>query len=339
MQSQNEIKFITIDYMYEYFVCYQYNFIANRGQRAVSKVVIPLSNLHGERRSIRKLISIYTRIRNELLKFDGCIVTFHPLIGLAMLLNKISSRGKMNNKWAHWFTGQIWANSPRVLSVYRWLDLAISKKADVIITDSVAQSDFLVSSGFDHANIVSVAPGTVSGVAVRELNKINKKNVANPVVGYVGRISKAKGFLTAVSWAETTGRELHVFGKLDDLSLKSYLLSKNVVYHGETCCNLQIYENIDILLQPSFREGFSTVIIEAQAAGIPVICRDIYGNKGAIINEKSGLYFRNDSEINFCFEKIVANYSKFSRQARLFSQSFAREKVLINVMEIYEKIF
>ncbi|NRC22930.1 glycosyltransferase family 4 protein [Pseudomonas aeruginosa] len=41
--------------------------------------------------------------------------------------------------------------------------------------------------------------------------------------------------------------------------------------------------------EPSYREGFGTVVIEAAAMGVPTIGSDIYGLSDAIVNGETGL--------------------------------------------------
>ncbi len=49
----------------------------------------------------------------------------------------------------------------------------------------------------------------------------------------------------------------------------------------------QIYKAADIFCLPSFREGLSASVMEAMAAGLPVICSDIRGNRD-LVKPRSG---------------------------------------------------
>jgi len=46
---------------------------------------------------------------------------------------------------------------------------------------------------------------------------------------------------------------------------------------------------MDVILLPSYREGFCIVAIEAQAMGVPIITTDIPVPRDAIINGKTGI--------------------------------------------------
>jgi glycosyltransferase involved in cell wall biosynthesis len=68
--------------------------------------------------------------------------------------------------------------------------------------------------------------------------------------------------------------------------------SKNIVFAGyKTGEELRtIYANARLFVNPSFAEGFSTVLIEAQGQGVPVLASDIAGNRDAL--SSSGVTFR-----------------------------------------------
>ena len=51
----------------------------------------------------------------------------------------------------------------------------------------------------------------------------------------------------------------------------------------------EIYYLADIYCHPSFREGLSVAVMEAMAAGLPIVCSDIRGNRDLIKHEKGGL--------------------------------------------------
>ena len=50
----------------------------------------------------------------------------------------------------------------------------------------------------------------------------------------------------------------------------------------------QLYKTADIFCLPSYREGLSASVMEAMAAGLPVVCSDIRGNKDLIVQDKGG---------------------------------------------------
>ena len=51
----------------------------------------------------------------------------------------------------------------------------------------------------------------------------------------------------------------------------------------------EYYPLFDVLVLPSYREGFGNVVIEAEAMGVPVIVSDIPGPRDAMKNNVTGL--------------------------------------------------
>lgn len=56
-----------------------------------------------------------------------------------------------------------------------------------------------------------------------------------------------------------------------------------------------IYSLADIYCHPSFREGLSVAVMEAMAAGLPVVCSDIRGNEDLIDNGEGGILIKKPS--------------------------------------------
>jgi glycosyltransferase EpsD len=62
---------------------------------------------------------------------------------------------------------------------------------------------------------------------------------------------------------------------------------------------IALLKSSDIFLFPSFREGLSKALMEAMAAGLPVICSDIRGNRDLIKQGEGGLLLRPDDADGF----------------------------------------
>jgi glycosyltransferase involved in cell wall biosynthesis len=63
----------------------------------------------------------------------------------------------------------------------------------------------------------------------------------------------------------------------------------------------------DVLCVPSYREGFSTVVIEAAAMGVPTIGSNIYGLSDAVVDGETGVLVepKNVPDLKRAIEKIV----------------------------------
>lgn len=119
------------------------------------------------------------------------------------------------------------------------------------------------------------------------------------VFGYVGRIETDKGIselLSAFIKAGNPDYALLLIGKFDELrsDIEPALLAKarsmeNIIFHGFTREVPKYMSAMDILVHPTYREGFSMVIQQAMAMGCAIITTDVPGPSEVIEEGKSGL--------------------------------------------------
>jgi glycosyltransferase involved in cell wall biosynthesis len=118
-------------------------------------------------------------------------------------------------------------------------------------------------------------------------------------IGTVGRISQAKGAGTlleafAMLASRHPGSRLIYFGDgplIPELQAKARQLglANRVVLAGYQPDHEEIYNNIDIYVQPSRRESMSNSVIEAMARGIPCVVTDVGGLPETVLHEQTGL--------------------------------------------------
>lgn len=118
------------------------------------------------------------------------------------------------------------------------------------------------------------------------------------VFGFVGRITKDKGVneLLQAFFALNKEAKLLMFGAFenDDNGLDSELMEKAKrspdIYYGGLVDSIEKYFSaMDVLVLPSYREGFGNVVIESSAMGTPVIVSDIPGPVDAMKNGVTGI--------------------------------------------------
>ncbi len=116
------------------------------------------------------------------------------------------------------------------------------------------------------------------------------------VFGFVGRITKDKGIneiLTA--FYKLNGVKLLMVGNVEDaksLDKKLYeksLSDKNVIYTGPVKNVEAYYSAMDVILFPSYREGFGNVVMEAGAMGTPAIISNIPGPIDEVVDGKTAI--------------------------------------------------
>lgn len=169
---------------------------------------------------------------------------------------------------------------------------------------------------------------------------------------FVGRIQRDKGFweLLAAFGAIFRGcadTALLVIGDRDGKSTDSAPACSNIVFTGYTPDVHKYISVADILVHPSYREGFSMVIQQGMAMGLPVITTDIPGPSEVIEDQVSGLLVPPKNAICL-FEamlwllhhpplRLQMGTAGYQRAKRLFNRSRMLELTLRDRISIIEK--
>ena len=199
---------------------------------------------------------------------------------------------------------------------------------------------------FSEKKAVVVWNGSSGGV---DLNRFNAKNAnewrkykreqlnISPeefVYGFVGRITADKGvkeLITAFNRIKMDVPSKLVFvGSIDqDNNLSAEILKEldenpNIIKVGQTTEVEKYYPLFDVLVLPSYREGFGNVVIEAEAMGVPVIVSNIPGPIDAMINEHTGLVFESKNVEQLISAMVRAktfNEAGYSKNAIEYSKN------------------
>ena len=116
------------------------------------------------------------------------------------------------------------------------------------------------------------------------------------VFGFLGRITADKGVNEILeAFAQIEGCRLLLLGDIENQeTINRQLLTaaqkdSRVVFYPYTHDVEKYYAAIDVLLLPSYREGFGMVIAEAGAMGTPAIVSDIPGPIDVVIRDQTAL--------------------------------------------------
>ena len=175
----------------------------------------------------------------------------------------------------------------------------VYKNTDHFIANSIAvKENYIKFDGIPKKLIAVIYNGL-------DFNKfsISRPKVQNPTaVGLVAnlnrKVKRVDIFLRAAALVSKTRNDVK-FYIIGDGILKSELmnlskklgLNNQVVFTGRSH-NIENNLNlIDIGVNTSETEGFSNVILEYLASGIPVVATDTGGNREIIVDERNGFFF------------------------------------------------
>lgn len=263
---------------------------------------------------LKALFALYRIFKRE--RFDST----HSVTPKAGLLTSVASWMAGIKVRIHIYTGQVWATRKGMMrSLLKMMDKIIATFDNHILVDGEGQRQFLIKEGvLKHENSQVLANGSISGVKLErfvisdDVRRAERENFGfkddDVVYIFLGRLNHDKGI----------GELYEAFNKLVVECPKSKLMlygtdEENYETKASTFSNLKRNENFfypgrtnkpydalqggDVFVLPTWREGFGSSVIEAQALGLPVITSDAYGVVDASVPNETGLRCKvNDSE-------------------------------------------
>ena len=287
---------------------------------------IPLNRKINFLEDIKSVILLYRFLKKE--KFN-LVLSVSPKAGLISSISSFLAR--IENR-IHFFTGQVWATKR---GIFRFILKSVDKLMATLNTnnliDSPSQKEFLIREKViqDEKSTV-LLQGSISGVDVNkfffseeirlELKDKYKIENSDIVFMFIGRLNTDKGIFDLVLAFDKLLKEyenvkLFLIGPDEDNienQICEFLKFKNVIRIDYVSNPQEILNVADVLVLPSYREGFGTIVIEAASMGIPCIASNIYGLNDAIVNNKTGLLHKvkDIDDIIEKYEYLIENKNK-----------------------------
>ena len=221
-----------------------------------------------------------------------------------------------------------------------------------ITVASHKNKDYAVADGlFPAAKASVIGDGGTVGVDLEEFSYSKRGEYRSQVLtefpllqgktvfGYVGRIERDKGIQELLEGFLSLNNSEYVLllvGPFDELrsKLDANLLTRvkacdNIIFNGFTREVPKYMSAIDILVHPTYREGFSMVIQQAMAMGCAIITTDIPGPSEVIVDGKSGVLVSPYSvdELAAAMSDLGMNDEK---RERLVHNALERVRMLFN---------
>lgn len=299
---------------------------------------------------------VYKQLKNLIEENDYDIIHCHSPIGgvITRLAARKARKGGIRVIYTahgfHFFKGSSFKNWILFYPIEKYL----SKYTDIIIT--INKEDFNLAKRKFKSSVIKYVPGIgidtnkINSIKLDKIKKRNELNLSSDaiVLFSVGELNKNKNheiIIRALSKIKNKNIYYIICGQGE---LEGYL--KNLI------CELKLEDQVrllgyrsdiyeinkisDIFIFPSLREGLSVALMEAMAAGLPVICSRIRGNVDLIHNNKGG-YICNPKrveEYSTIINKLV-NEDKLRYNMGQYNRKFI-EKFNVNVVrEIMEKVY
>ena len=309
--------------------------------------------------SIKQLTEIFKREKFDLVQYATPNASFYASI--ASRLANVPIR--LYCQWGIRYVGL----SGLSRKIFKFLEKIVCMNSTYVKSQSFKNRQFAIDEKLCKAEKISVIGiGGTIGVDLKEYdiekksdyrNEIREKLGLSPddfVFGFIGRLNRDKGVNELISaFKNIPDAKLLLVGSVggndtpEEDNLKFAKECENVIMTGhvpqsDVC---KYIASFDVLVHPTYREGFGKVIQEGLGMAVPVITTDIPGPSEVIENDVSGKLVPAKDSVALHDEMVAL---KNDEQRRIkYSQNghkravrfFERSVMLNNILEDYKKIF
>lgn len=236
-----------------------------------------------------------------------------------------------------------------------WLSSFFSNLlADRIIAVSEGVKEKLIHQGIKKEKIEVIQNGidlkSFSPIPPEKIEFLRKTFNLSPshlIIGIVGRFDPLKGhevLFQALPFIEGEWKVLVVGGNQHpEVERLKEEIKRRIIFCGFQEDIAPFYQVMDVLVLPSYEEGFPLTLLEAMASGVPVIGTRIGGTIEIIKEGENGFLFSpgNSRELVEKLNLLLKNSSlreKFSREGRKRVKEFSIEKTVEKTERLYRSI-
>jgi glycosyltransferase involved in cell wall biosynthesis len=299
-----------------------------------------------------KIVSFYKRNRfNAVLMFQG----HYPLTCIGLKISRIriilyvGGSAFKSSYYSHKDDGVL----NRILAYLNVLTEEICYTlSDLIIMPSEKMLDELDLRG--HADKVHTAVGIINLNFFDEFKIMNAYKGRKNIVGYVGGLARSKGILNLFEGIRVIINNLgdkaphfliigvgESYGYLKN-KLDTYKLSNHVFLTGHMPHKAlpKYYNEMKLLILPSYTEGLPSVILEAMACGTPVLATPVGAVPDVIRDGETG-FLLNSNDPKHIADKIIEilNKSELLEKVSINAYNYVRENLSYEkTLESWRKI-
>ena len=220
------------------------------------------------------------------------------------------------------------------------------------VTVSKSSKEELVEWGIPRENITVIH----SGIKNSPLKKLPPKEKIKTLI-YLGALTKDKGIEEALQCFSKLSRvsrewQFWVVGKVNTKYLMKLInfgkqlgIDKKIKFWGfvDEEKKFELLAKAHIAINPSIREGWGLVVIEAARVGTPTIAANVPGLRDSIINGQTGILSDKLNGTSLATEVIKLfgdqeKYRQICKNAILWSKKFSWDKSTTMSLKLIEKV-
>lgn len=256
--------------------------------------------------------------------------------------------------------------NPMGLKVYRLLDrLSESKGTDmfVALTEGI-KNHYIEQLNVRADKFIVIPRGRKENSFLTDKEQIRREKRAelgldqkDLVFVHVGRQEYAKGhldFMKAIAKVDEEllkfrakfifcGRKGNETSQIEDV-LKKQKIKTEIKFLGHRKDIYKILIASDVFVFPSVYEGIGGGLIEAEAAGLPIICSEISSFHEVVKKNENAIFFekRNIIELGNCLLKMAESEDlrkeMGAKSIEIYNRNFKIEKIHSQMLNLYQEI-
>jgi glycosyltransferase involved in cell wall biosynthesis len=168
---------------------------------------------------------------------------------------------------------------------------------------------------------------------------------------HVGRQEYQKGHLVLLNAITSLGKDelkrcaFILVGREGNStsSIRSFLSSNdraaNLVWLGHRLDVPQLLASADIFVFPSLYEGIGGVLIEAQAACLPIVCNDIPVLREVVVRDQSAFMHTNENELGSSLSRLINNEELRIQMGKAGLKNFRTRFSMSGIAESMNKFY
>lgn len=225
----------------------------------------------------------------------------------------------------------------------KWFLKRVLKSAEEIICLSELQKKYIASEYTLPLESLIVIP---NGVAEKYFTEKKTSENAVPHLLFVGRLVALKNLpllIEAISQMQSS-IFLDIVGEGEERNNLETLIQRyrlqNVKLHGKKTGKelIELYKSANIFVLPSSQEAFSLAMLEALAAGLPIVASDLPEIRQVL--DECGILIQNPTAANYAkaLDELISNKSKIQTLSALSVQK-ARSYSWVSVLDAIERVY
>ncbi len=283
--------------------------------------------------------------------------TFARLVAKQYNIPLVHTYHTMYEDYVHYITHGYFDKSSKKLAEY-FTKFYCDKTATELIVPSKKTYDLFKNKYKVNRNVHIVPTGIdVERFYLEKLDKNKLKQLKNKlgikeneiVINYVGRLAKEKSVETLIETQANLIKQfkvkLLIVGSGPDLDhfkqmTKKLKIEKQVIFTGAVPWEeVPYYYGIsDIFATASVTETQGLTVIEAMAAGLPVVCADDEAFRDVVVDDLNGRLFKTKRQYKKCMEEILSNQEmlkSMKKQARITAESHSLKYYAEKILDVY----